>query len=290
MTIARPLHHAPSPAPLLPATVGIGWRPEIAGVVAALPGLRFCEVVAENLHPTALPATLAALRDRGVTVVPHGVSLSLGGAEPLDLARVDHLARCAEALDAPLVSDHVAFVRAGGLEAGHLLPVPRSRDMLEVLVENVTAAQERLPVPLALEPVATVVEWPEHELGEGEFLSELLDRTGAYLLLDVANVHANAVNRGTDALVELEAMPLERVAYCHVAGGTVDADGIYHDTHAAAVRPEVLDLLVEALDLMRKRGCDPAVMLERDEHYPAAADLTGELDAIAAAADRPRVT
>ena len=66
------------------------------------------------------------LRERGVPVIPHGVRLSLGGAEPLDPARVAHLAACAEALDAPLVSEHVAFVRAGGREAGHLLPVPRT--------------------------------------------------------------------------------------------------------------------------------------------------------------------
>ncbi|MHA3704864.1 DUF692 domain-containing protein [Jatrophihabitans sp. YIM 134969] len=276
--------------PLLEATVGIGWRPEIAGVVAGLPGLRFCEVVAENLDPRALPETLAALVTRGVTVVPHGISLSLGGAEPLDLARVEHLGAVAGAVGAPLVSDHVAFVRAGGLEAGHLLPVERSREMLEVLVENVQLAQQHLPVPLALEPIATLVEWPAAELSEGAFLTELLDRTGALLVLDVANVHANAVNRGTDPVAEIAAMPLERVAYCHVAGGTVDHEGLYHDTHAAAVLPEVLDLLSVTLDRCRARGCDPAVMLERDDHFPAASEITGELDVIADAARRPRVT
>ena len=276
--------------PLLEATVGIGWRPEIAGVVAGLPGLRFCEVVAENLDPTELPETLTALTARGVTVVPHGISLSLGGAEPLDLARVEHLGACATAFGSPLVSDHVAFVRAGGLEAGHLLPVERSRDMLDVLVDNVRLAQQHLPVPLALEPIATLVEWPAQELAEGAFLTELLDRTGALLVLDVANVYANAVNRGSDPVTELAAMPLDRVAYCHVAGGDVDHEGLYHDTHAAAVPSAVLDLLGVALDLCRSRGCDPAVMLERDDHYPAAAAITDELDAIARAADRPRVT
>lgn len=276
--------------PLLDATIGIGWRPEIAGVVAGLPGLQFCEVVAENLDPHGLPETLAALAGRGVTVVPHGISLSLGGAEPLDPARVEHLGACAQAFGSPLVSDHVAFVRAGGLEAGHLLPVERSRDMLEVLVDNVRLAQGHLPVPLALEPIATLVEWPAQELSEGAFLTELLDRTGALLLLDVANVHANAVNRGADPVAELTAMPLDRVAYCHVAGGNVDQEGLYHDTHAAAVPPAVLDLLGVALDLCRERGCDPAVMLERDDHYPAAVAITAELDAIAAAAGRPRIT
>ena len=78
----------------------------------------------------------AELRDRGVTVVPHGVRLSLGGAEPVDPARVAHLAAVADALDAPLVSEHIAFVRAGGLEAGHLLPVPRSREAVDAVVRQ----------------------------------------------------------------------------------------------------------------------------------------------------------
>ena len=109
----------------------------------------FVEVVAEDVHPDALPASLTRLRAHGVPVLPHAVSLSLGGAEDLATDRVDHLAAVATALDAPLVSDHVCFVRAGGLESGHLLPVPRTRDALAVLVENVRAAQARLPVPLA---------------------------------------------------------------------------------------------------------------------------------------------
>ena len=102
--------------------VGAGWRPEIAGWVADLPDLGFCEVIAESVAPAGPPRGVVDLRARGVPVIPHGIRLSLGGAEPLDPARVTHLAACAEALDAPLVSEHIAFVRAGGREAGHLLP------------------------------------------------------------------------------------------------------------------------------------------------------------------------
>ena len=73
------------------------------------------------------------LRGRGVPVIPHGVGLGVGGAEPPDPRRLAHLADCARALDAPLVSEHLAFVRAGGMEAGHLLPVPRTRAALSVV-------------------------------------------------------------------------------------------------------------------------------------------------------------
>jgi uncharacterized protein (UPF0276 family) len=223
--------------------------------------------------------------ERGVSVVPHGIRLSLGGAEPVEPARVAHLARCASELSAPLVSEHIAFVRAGGVEAGHLLPIPRTADALDVLVDNVRQAQAELPVPLALEPIATLFDWPDAELAEDEFLCEVLDRTGALLLLDIANVYANARNRGEDPLDLLDALPLERVAYVHVAGGA-EQDGLYHDTHTDPTPPEVLELIGE----LCARRTPPALMLERDGRYPPATELTAELDAIADAAGMPRVT
>jgi len=259
--------------------VGIGWREELAGFVARRERLGFVEVVAESLAADGpLPAGLEAPRRRGVPVVPHGVRLSLGSAGEPDPGRVGHLARLAERLGAPLVSEHVAFVRGGGLEAGHLLPVPRTRDALDVLAANVRLAQAELGVPLALEHVAALLEWPAPELDEAAFLTELLERTGALLLLDVANLYANARNHGGDPLVLLDRLPLERIAYVHVAGG-VERDGLYHDTHAHPTPPGVLDLVAEVC----ARRDPPGVMLERDDDYPPEPELAAELDAIAAA-------
>ena len=266
--------------------VGIGWRPEIAGFVAALPGLRFAEVVAESVHAHGdLPAGLGELRDRGVAVVPHGVKLSLGGAEPVDAARVEHLAAVADRLGAPMVSEHIAFVRAAGVEAGHLLPIPRSREVVDAVVANVKRTQAGLDVPLALEPIAALFDWPDDELDEGEFLTEILERTDALLLLDVANVYANALNRGTDPVALFDRVPLDRIAYVHVAGGA-EHDGIYHDTHTDAVPQRVLDLVTE----LCRRHRPPALVLERDGDYPPAAELREELDAIAKAAGYSAVT
>ncbi|WP_019202950.1 DUF692 domain-containing protein [Tsukamurella sp. 1534] len=267
--------------------LGLGWRREIAGVIADLwPG--FCEVIAESVpmrRGRALPDPLvAALRDRGVPVVPHGVALSLGGVDEVEPARVHRLAACAEALGSPLVSEHLAFVRAGGIEAGHLLPVPRTREALDVLVRNITRAQRELPVPLAVENIAAFLRWPDDEYTEGEFLSELLERTGALLVLDVANVYANALNRGRDPHDELARLPADRIAYSHVAGGE-HAGGRYHDTHTHPVNPGVLQLVTA----LRKRA-DVPFMLERDGRYPPAAELFDELDAIAAAAGCPTIT
>ncbi|MFI0820653.1 DUF692 domain-containing protein [Streptomyces sp. NPDC021098] len=263
---------------------GIGWRPEIAEDIAGLPGIDWVEVVAENVCPGHVPDALLRLRERGTTVVPHGVSLGLGGAERPDPERLSALAERVEALGSPLVSEHIAFVRAGGprtgspaVEAGHLLPVPRTRDALDVLCENVAIAQAALPVPLALENIAALISWPGEEMTEGQFLAELVERTGVRLLIDVANLHTNHVNRGEDPAKALDELPTSAIAYVHVAGG-VERNGVWHDSHAHPVTRPVLDVLAE----LCARTTPPGVLLERDEDFPAAEELAGELDAIRA--------
>ncbi|MFD7427939.1 DUF692 domain-containing protein [Streptomyces sp. NPDC059818] len=270
--------------------IGIGWRPEIADAVEALPGIDWVEAVAENLCDDHLPASLTRLRERGVTVVPHGVSLGLGGADRPDPGRLAGLAARAALLGTPLVTEHIAFVRAGGprtaspvLEAGHLLPVPRTWAALDVLCENVRIAQDSLPVPLALENIAALISWPDEELTEGQFLAELVERTGVRLLIDVANLHTNHVNRGEDPARALDELPVEAIAYVHVAGG-VEKEGVWHDTHAHPVTEPVLAVLAE----LRSRVSPPGVLLERDDDFPPAAELAGELDAIRATLDAGR--
>ncbi|MET8427342.1 DUF692 domain-containing protein [Nocardia sp. NPDC004860] len=291
-------------SPLPGGSLGIGWRREICGLVAALEGIGFCEVIAETLAPrdsggrggaflrrgrgsrpgVDVPEELAALVARGIPAVPHGISLSLGGAEVVDDRRVAHLADCARALGSPLVSEHIAFVRAGGLEAGHLLPVPRTREALDVLERNIFRASRQLDVPLAVENIAALFEWPHAEYTEAEFLQELVERTGVHLLLDIANVYANARNTSRDPLTELSRLPAERVAYCHIAGGH-ESGGRYIDTHVHPVPAEVLALVAEFT-----AGRAVPLMLERDGNYPPAAELTAELNAIATASGRPPIT
>jgi len=260
---------------------GIGWRPAIDLTVERLPGVDFVEAIAEGLDPARLPPSLTALRARGVPAIPHGVSLSLGGAERPDPRKLAHLAACATALDTPLVSEHIAFTRAGGLDAGHLLPLPRTRETLAVLAENIRIAQDQLPVPLALENIAPLLAWPGDELTEGRFLYEVADRTGALLLLDVANLHAARVNLGVDPSAVLAELPLEQVAYVHVAGG-VERDGLWHDTHTHPPTAPVLDLLTD----LAGRTRIPGVLLERDGDYPSDPELAGELAAVRSAVAR----
>jgi uncharacterized protein (UPF0276 family) len=266
--------------------VGIGWRQEIDLTIdrmlsAPRPAVDFVEIVAENVHPDHVPATLAALHQRGVPVIAHGVSLSLGGTDPLEEAKLGRLAALAGRFGSPLVSEHVAFCRGGGVEAGHLLPVPRTREALDVLARNIRQAQAALPVPLAVENIAALIDWPEDEMTEAQFLGELVERTGVLLLLDVANLHTARVNFGTDPVAALDALPLEQVAYVHVAGGVL-RDGVWHDTHAHPVPAPVMDVLAAFAQRSRPLGELPGALLERDDAYPSDAELAAELAAIRA--------
>jgi hypothetical protein len=260
------------------AGLGVGWRPELALAIARRPDLSFVEVVAENVEPRRVPAPLRELCERGIAVVPHGVGLSLGSARPPEPGRLRRLAELAQALGAPCVSEHVAFVRGGGLDSGHLLPLPRTRAMLDVLVDNVRIAQDALPVPLVLENVAALFEWPDAEIDEAEFLTELVLRTGTGLLVDVANLWANARNFGFAADAMLARFPLDAVAYAHVAGGT-ERHGLWHDTHAHALGEPVLELTVR----LGERCPGVGVMVERDDAFPTDPDWNAELDRLAAA-------
>jgi uncharacterized protein len=260
--------------------IGLGWRPEVAHAISSDDQL-FVEVIAESVDPRRLVPELEYVVSQGRPVIPHGIRLSLGGGQRPDPRRLDHLAAVAAAVNAPLVSEHIAFSRAHGVEAGHVLPVPRTDEALEIISENVVAAQQRLDVPLALEHVAALVEWPDPEMSETQFISELIRRTDAWLLLDLSNLYANAHNHGFDAVAALCELPVERIAYVHVGGGSFRG-GRYYDTHADPIVPEVLGLVEE----LCARTTPAGILLEHDRDFPTTAVLIGELRAIEVAAAR----
>lgn len=264
--------------------LGLGWRRELASLIADRQGLGFVEVVTENVDTDGpLPRGLEALRRQGMTIVPHGVTLSLGSAERPDPERLSNIARLAERLGAPFVSEHICFVRADGLDSGHLLPVPHSQDCVEIVAENIQLAQAALPVPLVVENIATLFEWPDAEMTEVEFVTSVLQQADAPFLLDLSNLYANGRNHGFDAIAALDALPLERIAYCHVAGG-VERHGVFHDTHAHALVEGAYTMVEELYARTEARG----VLLERDDHFPEAAELNRELDQLLVAMERGR--
>jgi uncharacterized protein (UPF0276 family) len=258
--------------------IGIGWRPELAIAIDRDPSLQFIEITAEHYPKGVVPPALDRLVEQGRTIIPHGISVSLGSAEGFDLAAVHRLNALARRFNSPFVSEHVAFVRAGDLEAGHLLPLPRTKAAMQVVIENIQRAQEVLSVPLALENISALFAWPSADFSDAEFLTEILERTNTRLLLDTSNVYANAVNLGENPSEFLDNIPLNRLAYVHVGGG-FEKDGVYHDSHAHPVSDAALSIVTALCERIES----PGVLLERDDHFPSDAELREELTRIRAA-------
>jgi uncharacterized protein (UPF0276 family) len=261
--------------------IGIGFRRELAHALLADPSaVDFVEVVAETCRDRAAMREAMALRAIW-PVIPHGVKLSLGSADGLDMHRAKELGRIARELSAPLVSEHVSFVRAGGREIGHLTELPMTRTAVRVVARNVAALRSVLPdVPLLLENVARAFVWPEsaHEMDEGAFYGEVAEATGCDLLLDVGNLYANAVNAGLDPAAVLASFPRDRIAMLHVAGGVME-HGFYFDTHAHPVPDPVFDLVASVPDV--------PVLLERDAGLDAHESILGEISRMRAMGGRP---
>lgn len=245
------------------------WRWEVGrhradlGAVECLPD--------DVAGPTAL-RDLLLIRD-AVPVLLHGIGLSLGSAEGLDPERLDHVARVVEAVEPPWFSEHIAFTRAGGIEIGHLMPLPFTREAVEVVAGNVAALKRAIPgVPVALENIAYSFLLPGAEMSEAEFVRAVLDAADAHLLLDLENVHANSRNHGYDPIAYLETLPLERVVEVHLAGGVVH-DAEYADTHTRPVPEESWALL----EWLAPRADVRAVVIERDDNLPPFTELLAEV-------------
>ena len=263
-----------SPTTLARDAVGLGFRVEVAADLLADPrAVDFVEVVAEGCFASPVTRREAAAIARVWPIVLHGVKLSLGSAEGVDLDRAKRLGALARELASPVVTEHVAFVRAGGREIGHLTQIPFTREAVRVVARNVAAARRHLPdVPFHLENAAWTFRWPDDELDEGAFYTEIAEATGCDLLLDLGNLYANALNAGADPFAVLETYPLERVAMIHLAGGVTE-EGFYFDTHAHAVPAPVFELLARVVE---RAGAVP-VVIERDDAFPPFDRLQAEL-------------
>lgn len=252
--------------------IGIGWRRELAtSILAHLDEIDVLEVMAEEyLHANASERRALRFLATQVPVVVHATSLGLASTEAVDRKRLDALARLLDWLQPRFWSEHLAFVRAGGIEVGHLAAPPRNDETLHGLMRNVDEARRvtgSLPV---LENVATLVEPPFSRYGEAEWLNAVTRATGCRLLLDLHNLYANATNFGFDAYATLRAIPREAIGAVHLAGGRrIEGERVLDD-HLHAVPNEVFAMLTELAP-------EVPVILERDGRYPQFDELLGEL-------------
>jgi uncharacterized protein len=175
-------------------------------------------------------------------------------------------------------SEHLAFTSGAGHSFHELMPLPFTRDTAARVADRLEALADVLERPVAIENITYYAHPGRPELGEGDFLHELFERTRAGLLLDVNNVYVNAQNHGFDARRLLESFPLERTVEIHVAGHLRTESGLLIDNHGSRVAPPVLDLLRFTLE---RTGPKP-VLLERDSFVPALPELLAEVRELSA--------
>ncbi len=254
---------------------GLGLRPDhYRDFIEGRPRVDWLEILSENyMVPGGKPlAKLDAIR-RDFPMAMHGVSMSIGSADELNLRYLDELRALADRVQPAWISDHLCWTGVDGQNLHDLMPLPCTEAALRHVVRRVERVQERLGRRLVLENVSSYVAFTGNEMAEWEFLAELARRADCELLLDVNNVYVSAANHGFDARAYVDAMPLGRVRQIHLAGHG-EADGMLIDTHDHPVCEGVWDLYAYTI---ARLGPVPT-MIERDDRIPPLAELVQELD------------
>jgi uncharacterized protein (UPF0276 family) len=176
-----------------------------------------------------------------VTVVAHGVGLSIGSAPGWNEDYVRLVDELAGAVPLRWHSEHLGYTTVDGEPLGTMLSLPRTREALDLVCERVTRLQERYSIPFLLENVARILPDPDGDYDEAGFLNELCLRTGCGLLLDVYNLECDAHNHGFDIDRFLDALDLGAVRELHVAGGT-EVEGMKLDVHSREAQPSTVAL------------------------------------------------
>ncbi len=262
--------------------VGLGWRPELAaGILSNLDKIDLLEVIGNHyLGVDQRKRDALKLLARQIPLHIHGVDLGLAGSEEVSSRRVDRLARLINEVQPEAWSEHLAFVRAGGIEIGHLAAPPRTEASVESASRNLKKAARIVGCMPRMENIATLLQPPCSSLSEQQWISQILRANECGLLLDLHNVYANAMNFSFDPRQFLAEIPLERVSCIHIAGGRWidspdDTPRYLLDDHLHEVTQPVYDLLSE----VAARTAQPlTVILERDGVYPPIDVLLRELE------------
>jgi uncharacterized protein len=269
------------PAP----AVGMGYRAAIADWTRAnLDRFDLLEVTVDHFIYGGQAQRSAILDLVGrIPLTAHGVGLSIGTDEPLDLAYLDEVAQIVERLRAPAYSEHLAFTRVPGRDLANLLPLPKTGAIAEAIVEKVHTIRSRIPVPFLLENISYVFEWPDSKLSDAEFLNLICRESRAGILLDVENLYLNGRNHGFEPRRFLDDLSPGLVREMHMAGGVTVSERALErpflaDSHSAPIPDEALDLLGYAL----ARHMPASVILERDERLDAVDEIVDDVARIRA--------
>ena len=233
----------------------------------------FLEVISENfMIEGGRPLSILERIRQDYPLALHGVSMSIGSADGLDKDYLRRLRALVDRFEPAVVSDHLCWTRIEGFNSRDLLPLPYTREALDLVCANIAQAQDALGRELLIENPSTYLDFAQSEMSEWAFLDEMSARTACFLLLDVNNIFVSATNHGFDAIAYLEGVPASRVRQIHLAGHSQGRD-LLIDTHDQPVPQSVWTLYEAACH----RLGPVATMIERDDNIPPLEDLLAEL-------------
>ena len=256
------------------AGFGLGLRtPHYEAVLNEPHAIDWLEIITENyLVPGGKPLHYLERIRRRFPLVMHGVSLSIGSTDPIDLDYLAQVRALAKRIEPHWISDHLCWTGIEGRNLHDLLPLPYTEEALASVVERVGQVQDALGRQILLENVSSYLTYRASGMSEWEFLREVAERADCAILLDINNIYVSSVNHGFDPLTYLQAIPRERVRQFHLAGHS-DLGGHLIDTHDHPIVEPVWDLYCAAV---AQFGAVPT-MIERDDNIPSLGELVAEL-------------
>ena len=263
--------------------VGIGLRvPHYKRILTERPAVDFFEIISENFMVDGGRPLYHLDRVRETyRCVQHGVSLGIGGPEPLDRDYLTRLKALTRRSGTPWVSDHFCWSGAGGAHLHDLLPLRYTPELVRRVAERAREVQDFLELPFALENTSSYLTYKSSVLDEWEFIGEIADKAGIGLLFDVNNVFVSSYNHGLDPVEFVRRVPHERIVQLHLAGHTNFGSYII-DTHAGHVIDPVWDLY----RLTIEHAGAISTLIEWDDEIPALEVVLAE--AARARAERER--
>jgi uncharacterized protein (UPF0276 family) len=265
---------------------GLGLRPDhYIEILRDRPAVDWFEIISENyMVPGGRPLHfLDRFRER-YPLVMHGVSMSIGSVDPLDMQYLRDLKALAQRVEPEWISDHLCWTAVDGVNLHDLMPLPYTEEALMHVARRVRQVQDFLGRRILLENVSSYVTYTHSQMQEWEFLAALTAEADCDLLLDVNNIYVSSVNHEFDADAFLAAIPAQRVRQMHLAGHQRQG-GYLIDTHDQPVPEAVWDLYRSAV----ARFPNVSTMIERDGNIPPVAELVEELDRAREVAGEGRV-
>ena len=256
--------------------VGIGFRRDFAEEFLTSEILKpdFFELAPENwIHMGGKWKRVLDQVAKDYPLLCHGLSLSIGSPDELDKMFLNDLKAFLDHYDVKIYSEHLSYSKCDNAHLYDLLPIPFREDAVEHIVDRIQKVQDHLGRQIALENVSYYTPLGA-EMKEEEFISEIVERSGCGLLLDVNNVYVNAFNHSYDAKSYISSLPLDTVRYIHMAGHMKVSEDCIIDTHGEAI----IDPVYELFDWTLGQLNEVPVLLERDFNIPELNELQSELD------------